>query len=203
VVRRKLFVEGGGDHNHALKAECRRAFRERLERAGLEMRHLQVVPCGGRHQAYRQFCTAIRSGEPALLLVDAEAPVVVENPWQHVARRPGDKWDQPEGATEEQLHLMVQCMEAWLLADRRALREYFGQGFQESSLPAATRGVEEVGKSDLYDSLEKATRKTKTKGAFAKGKHSFKLLAMLDPDLIRTAGGWAERFFVTLERLLK
>jgi hypothetical protein len=110
-------------------------------------------------------------------------------PWQHVAQRPGDEWEQPAGATEDHLHLMVQCMEAWFLADRRALGEYFGQGFQESALPAATCVPEDVGKPDLYKRLKQATSKTKTKGAYDKGKHSFKLLAMLDPNLVRPAAG--------------
>jgi hypothetical protein len=50
--------------------------------------------------------------------------------------------------------------------------------------------------------LEQATRDTKTKGAYDKGKHSFKLLATLDPKLVRNAGPWAERFFATLDRLM-
>jgi hypothetical protein len=121
---RKLFVEGGGNHNGALKTECRRAFTALLERAGCKGRP-QVIPCGGRQNAYEQFCTAIRGGEvSALLLVDAEAPVVERDPWRHVAQRPDDKWQKPAGATEDHLHLMVQCMEAWFLADRQALHAF-------------------------------------------------------------------------------
>lgn len=201
---RKLFVEGGGNHNDALKTECRRAFTALLERAGFKGRMPRVVACGGRRNAYDQFCTAIGGGEgSAILLVDAEEPVVVGDPWQHVGQRLGDKWDRPAGATEDRLHLMVQCMEAWFLADRRALGEFFGQGFNESALPAATVVPEDVSKPDLYQRLGQATRRTKTKGAYDKGKHAFKLLAMLDPNLVRKAGGWAERFFATLDRLLK
>jgi Domain of unknown function (DUF4276) len=200
---RKLFVEGGGHHNDALKTECRRAFATLLENAGFSRgRRPHIVPCGSRRNAYEQFCTAVRNGEAAILLVDAEAPVVVKDPWQHVAQRPGDEWGRPEGATEDHLHLMVQCMEAWFLADRRALEAFFGQGFHENALPAATCKPEEVGKPDLYRRLEQATRKTKTKGLYGKGKHSFKLLEMLDPNLIRKSGGWAERFFATLDRLM-
>jgi hypothetical protein len=199
----KLFVEGGGNHNDALKTECRRAFTALLEKAGLKGRMPRVVACGGRRNAYEQFCTAIAGGEEAILLVDSEAPVAVGDPWQHVARRPGDEWDRPDGATEDHLHLMVQCMEAWFLADRRALRDYFGQGFQENALPVAGCIPEEVGKLDLYSRLDQATRKAKTKGAYDKGRHSFKLLAVIDPVLVRKAGGWSERFFATLDRLMR
>ncbi len=201
---RKLFVEGGGNHNDALKTECRRAFTAFLERAGFKGRMPRVVACGGRRNAYEQFCTAIDGGEgSAILLVDAEAPVVAGDPWQHVAQRPGDEWDRPAGATEDHLHLMVQCMEAWFLADRRALEKFFGQGFRGNALPAATCVPEDVDKLELYNRLKQATAKTKTKGTYNKGKHSFKLLATLDPSLVRKAGGWAERFFATLDRWMK
>lgn len=200
---RKLFVEGGGNHNDALKSECRRAFTALLERAGFDVRP-HIVACGGRQNAFAQFCTAIRGGEDsAVLLVDSEAPVAHGDPWQHVAQRPGDKWVKPAGATEDQLHLMVQCMEAWFLADRQALGRFFGQGFNENALPAATRTAEDVDKVELYHKLEQATRTTKTKGTYQKGQHAFKLLAKLDPNLVRKSSRWAERFFATLDRLMR
>jgi hypothetical protein len=200
---RKLFVEGGGDHNDALKTECRRAFAALLEKAGLRGRMPRIVACGGRQNAFDQFCTAIDGGESAILLVDSEEPVDQESPWQHVAQRPGDRWSKPAGATEDHLHLMVQCMEAWFLADRQAIRDFFGQGFNENALPPVTSVPEDVGKQDLYRRLEQATRKTKTKGTYDKGDHAFRLLAMLDPSLVRKSNFWAERFFSTLDRLMQ
>lgn len=200
----RLFVEGGGNHNDALKTECRRAFTALLEKAGFKGRMPRIVACGGRRNAFEQFCTALDAGEGLpILLVDSEAPVIQGFPWQHVAQRPGDEWVKPADAKEDQLHLMVQCMESWFLADRRALEEFFGQGFKERALPAATGTPEDVGKPDLYRKLEQATRSTKTKRAYDKGRHAFKLLAMLDPTLVRKANPWAERFFSTLDRLTK
>jgi hypothetical protein len=198
---RKLFVEGGGD-NDALKSECRKAFAALLEKAGFKGYMPRIVACGGRRNAFDQFCTAIRSGENlAILLVDSEASVAEQDPWQHVAQRPGDRWEQPDGASADHLHLMVQCMEAWFLADRRALKDFYGQGFNERALPSAP--CEQVARPDLYHSLEQATRDTKTKGSYGKGEHSFKLLERLDPRLVRKASPWAERFFSTLDRLLR
>lgn len=200
---RKLFVEGGGDHNDALKTECRRAFAALLEKAGFKGRMPRIVACGGRQNAFDQFCTAMDGGELAILLVDSEGPVDQESSWQHVAQRPGDRWVKPADATEDHLHLMVQCMEAWFLADRQAIRTFFGQGFNENTLPPVTCAPEDVEKLDLYRKLEQATRKTKTKGAYDKGDHAFRLLAMLDPNLVRKSSPWAERFFSTLERLMQ
>jgi hypothetical protein len=202
---RKLFVEGGGDRNDALKTECRRAFTALLEKAGLQGRMPRIVACGGRQSAFDQFRTALGDRNPpdsAFLLVDAEEPVAREaDPWQHVARRDG--WDKPAGATPDHLHLMVQCMEAWFLADRRALQEFFGQGFRENALPSPTGALEEVGKPDLFRRLERATRDTATKGAYQKGRHSFPLLATLDPARLRAASPWSDRFFAALDRLME
>ena len=195
---RKLFVEGGGNNNSALKTECRRAFTKLLEAAGFEGRLPRIVPCGGRRQAYSQFCTAVQNfGEHdvAVLLVDSEAAVTENSAWAHVRNRKGDGWEKPENASDKQLHLMVQCMESWFLADRKAMREFFGDGYREKSIPPATAQIEKVDKTDLYNKLKTATKDTKTKGAYGKGEHSFKLLARLDPNLIKKASPWAEHFF--------
>jgi hypothetical protein len=203
---RKLFVEGGGDDNSALKTECRRAFRKLLEAAGFEGMLPRVVPAGGRRSAYDQFCTAVRGRQGhdvAVLLVDSETAVSESSPWDHVKNREGDEWDKPDGASDDQLHLMVQCMEAWFLADRRAMRDFFGAGYRESALPSGNAEIEKVPKEDLESSLRAATKDTTTKGEYRKGKHSFKLLELVDPDLVRKASPWAERFFSTLRSLLE
>jgi hypothetical protein len=73
----KLFVEGGGDR-HNLRVECRAAFSEFLLKAGLAGYLPRIVACGSRHEAYGDYCTALRNSEKALLLVDSEGPVVFQ-----------------------------------------------------------------------------------------------------------------------------
>ncbi len=200
----KLFVEGGGDDD-SLKTECRKAFSRLLERAGFEGRMPRIVACGGRQNAFNRFCSAVdgsSSGELALLLVDSEEPVDCESPWEHVAQQNGQPWRCPEGVTDDHLHLMVQCMETWIVADRQALQSYYGHGFNETALGSAKASLESAGRHDLRARLEKATRSAKTKGTYSKGQHSFKLLGELDPERVRKACPWAERFFSTLDRLL-
>jgi hypothetical protein len=155
---------------------------------------------GGRDQAYKSYCAALKhdSDERPMLLVDAEAPVTTKSAWEHVRRRDGDKWGQPKNAQEEDLHLMVQCMEAWIAVDRAVLKEFYAQGFKETALPSPTAEIENISKADLYLALEKATQRTKTKGVYGKGSHSFKLLTMLEPMVIRRASPWADRFFKSL-----
>lgn len=198
----KLFVEGGGD-GKALRTECRQAISEFLRKAGLAGAMPRTVASGSRRQAYDDFCTALRSGEPALLLVDSEGPVAPGNqegepsewrPWSHLAVRQGDGWDMPAGATQLQCHLMVECMENWLLADRATLQSFFDPGFRPNALPVPSRAIESVGKEQVYQALAAATCDCKTKVAYGKGEHSFKLLAGVNPTTVIAASPWAKRF---------
>lgn len=198
----KLFVEGGGD-GKSLRTECRQAISEFLKKAGLAGCLARTVASGGRRQAYEDFCTAIASGEPALLLVDSEGPVAAEHqtgeagawqPWSHLAKRIGDGWAKPDGALDEHCHLMVECMESWFLADRATLKAFFDPGFRDNALPAAGNAIESVGKVQLYQALSAATSNCKTKAQYGKGAHSFKLLGSIDPAKVVAASPWAKRF---------
>jgi hypothetical protein len=196
----KLYVEGGGDTNF-LKAECRRGFSAFLEKAGLKGSMPRIVACGGRKNAYDSFCTAVNARESAMLLVDSEESVSEEcqqggntawKPWRHLKNR--DNWQQPANAADDDCHLMVQCMEAWFLADRKILAGFFGPGFREDALPAAGNSIESIGKTTLYQSLSNATKNCKTKPPYKKGDHSFKILAIIAPDKVTAASPWALRF---------
>jgi len=198
----KLYVEGGGDTN-VLKTACRAGFSDFLSKAGLKGKMPRIVACGSRQNAYDSFCTAINSGEEALLLVDSEAAVTThcqqgdaENwkPWQHLKDRPGDQWDKPGNAGDDDCHLMVQCMESWFLTDRAQLQDFFGQGFNANSLPAEGNQIESVAKSQIYQALSSATQNCKTKSKYGKGEHSFKLLALISSDRVTAASPWAKRF---------
>lgn len=196
MVSVKLYVEGGGD-SLLLKTACRSGFAEFLKKAGLAGKMPRIVACGSRQNAYEDFCTAVKKGDSALLLVDSETAVDAnhwDKPWLHLLNRPGDKWAIPAGATDQQCHLMVECMEAWLLADRATMHKFFGQGFNASALPVVTNSVEAVTKPQLYQALTDATRHCKTKAKYGKGEHSFKLLAAVDANKVSAASPWAKRF---------
>lgn len=207
----KVYVEGGGDAA-SLKTACREGFSKFLGKAGLAGRMPRIVACGNREDAFDSFCRALRSGESAMLLVDSEAPVVAGaqpgnaavredrdqwRPWLHLQQ--GDGWAKPENSEDLQCHLMAQCMETWLLADRDALTQFFGQGFKESALTPAVNPLEQVPKSKIYADLAAATHACKTKRAYGKGEHSFKLLALIDPAKVLNASPWAKRFVETLQ----
>ena len=151
----KIYAEGGAPGN--LARECRQGFNEFLRKAGLEGRMPRIVACGSRDRAYEDFCTAQKKASDAfiVLLVDSEEGVGVgADPWEFLERR--DNWSKPDGATDDNAHLMVQCMEAWFLADSDALARFFGNGFNANLLPNR-RDVENIPKQDVYDALERAT----------------------------------------------
>lgn len=193
MVGRILYVEGGGD-SKALHSRCREGFRKLLERAGCDKRMPRIVACGGRAQAFADFCSRLRAndGDP-VLLVDAEAPVKGNDPWEHVRQRKGDGWERPPSATEDHLHLMVQLMETWLITSRSELASFFGAGFRATALPGNPK-VEDVSKPDVMKGIYGASRDSH-KGEYDKGNHSFLLLARVDPTQLSAASPWARRFF--------
>ena len=199
----KIYVEGGGDRGE-LKTRCRQGFSAFFRKAGLEGRMPKVIACGSRGKALDKFRSALSEAAEndfIALLVDSEAPVARNTgPWLHLRDRVGDEWERPAHATDDNAHLMVQCMEAWFLADREALARYFGGGFVGNSLPRRLE-IEEVPKSDIQEGLRKATRQCK-RGRYEKASHSFAILAGLSPEKVTEASPHAKRFLSTLKNKL-
>ena len=160
----------------------------------------RVVACGSRRRAYDQFRAAINEAETGnfiVLLVDSEAAVTSgDSPWEHLRKR--DNWAQPSAAADDSAQLMVQCMEAWFVADRQSLSAYFGKDFKASALPKRD-DVEAIAKSDLERTLRQASSSC-SKGAYRKGRHSFELLECLDPRKVIEFSPHARRLIDTLRR---
>ena len=191
----KVYVEGGGDRRE-LKKECRKGFSTFLRKTKLAGQMPRIIACGGRQKTLDKFCTALaisKSDDFIVLLVDSEGPVM-NDPWFRLKQR--DDWDKPEGATDDNAHLLVQCMEAWFLADQDALADFFGAGFNRNTLPQRAK-VEDIPKDDLENGLKAATRQCR-KGVYHKGNHSFKILAQLDPGEVIKASPHAARLVNTL-----
>lgn len=192
----KVYVEGGGDRSE-LRTRCRKGFSTFFRNAGLTGRMPKVVAGGARQTTYAKFRTAIASATEndfIVLLVDSEGPVA-DTPWTHLKNR--DNWDEPADELEENAHLMVQCMEAWFLADRDALASYFGHRFNQRSLPRR-RDIENIPIHDLERGLNMATRRCGRKGVYHKGRHSFAILAELSPDRVVAASPHARLLIDTL-----
>ncbi len=203
-VTLKIYVEGGGDQNR-LKRECRHAFGAFFEKVGFRGRMPRVIGCGSRNKAYDDFCTSLkgaqRTGELAFLLVDSEddvRPAFEDIPWEHLKIR--DNWVRPNGASNEQVHLMIQCMESWFLADLETLSRFFGQGFNSNSLSGNIQ-IESITKADVFRSLENASRHSQ-KGSYGKGAHSFKILEIINAEKVIAASPSARRLIHELDKVL-
>ena len=192
----KVYVEGGGDRRET-RTKCRKGFNYFFRKTDLARQMPRVISCGGRQKTYDKFCTAVAQAEEdtfIVLLVDSEAPVT-GRPWLHLRDR--DNWLTPSNATDNNAHLMVQCMEAWFLADKDTLAGYFGQGFNRNALPGRSN-VEAISKTDLNECLKRATRNSTPKGAYHKGNHSFEILSTLNPQQVIDASPHAKRLIRTL-----
>src|SRR6266480_6551154 len=142
----RIYVEGGGDSKDS-KAAVRQGFRlffdQLVEKARNRRIRWQIIACGGRNQTYDSFETALRTNPAAfnMLLVDSEGEV---NDECRIHLRTRDGW-RLNTAFEEQCHLMVQMMEAWVIADTEALEQFYGQGFYVGSIPG-NANVEQIQK---------------------------------------------------------
>jgi hypothetical protein len=197
----RIYVEGGGDANS--KARLRIAFGRffgALQDAAREKRMgWRVIACGSRSDTFTNFRIDLPKHPDALmlLLVDAEGPLV-GSPGEHILREGAAR--DLAGLSNEQVHLMVEAMEAWIAADAAALKRYYGQGFQSSALPRA-RNIETVAKQQLFTALETATRGTQ-KSRYHKTHHAPELIETLAPATVRARAPHCDRLFVMLESSL-
>ncbi len=198
----RIYIEGGGDQR-ATKAALREgigkflyALRERARQQGVRW---NIVACGGCNSMFDAFKTAIRQHVNAfnVLLVDAEVPVSKE-PWAHL--REHDRWFM-DSMHDDQCHFMVQCMEAWIVADVDALAGFYGQGFRRNDIPAV-RNVEEMDKTTLADCLKAATRQTR-KGEYHETRHAPQIVGLLNNDTVCRKASYCRRLFDTLIRVLE
>jgi hypothetical protein len=195
-----IFFEGGGS-TEATQSKCREGLSKYCAKLKPESSRLRIVAAGGREQTFDKFKRAARDSrieEVSVLLVDSEGPVTANTPVEHLQARDG--WNFAP-LSNYKVFLMVQTMEAWLLADRDALATFYDGGFQPNSLPGSEANVESIRKEDIEPGFKKATRKTKTKGEYHKIDHGAALLAMIDPAKVEKASPHAASFNTFLRGL--
>ena len=197
----EIYMEGGG-RGAGARAALRRGMDTLLgplkQAARNKSMHWKLVPCGPRDVAFRSFRNAPRHADGAivLLLVDAEGPVT-KGPCEHLQARDG--WDMA-AVDAQTVHLMVQTMEAWIVADADALKRYYGQSFNAGLLPRAA-DLESVAKSEVEDSLRRATEHT-GKGRYHKIRHGSDLLQRVDAERVKARCRHCRRLFDQLGRMI-
>lgn len=197
-----IYLEGGGDAartKRGLRRGMDRFLRNLKDAARRKHMYWSVVPCGSRQRTFAHWSKAPNDPRYPIrvLLVDAEGPVH-DSGSSHLAVR--DDWRVPDDA-EERVHLMVQTMETWIVADPAAVGRYYGQRFARSALPAAGNR-ETVEKARLEKALIAATGRTQ-KGVYHKTRHSPELLALIDPEQVRARCPACERLFAVVGGLIQ
>ena len=163
-----VYLEGG--------AHLRRPMRNFLRRAAGSDINIDVDACRSRDRAIARFGRA--SSPDSLLLIDSEGDDL-QGLRQTVASRAR------LSAVLERTFFMVQLMEAWFLADREALQNYYGPTFNARLLPNNTQ-PETVLKDDVMNRLQAATRGT-PKRLYHKTAHAPALLNLLNPAAVYDA----------------
>ena len=192
-----IYMEGGGERP-GTKAKLRIGMDEflgKIKDAAREKRwRWKLVCCGARDETLDKFRNSPAADAPGIvvMLVDSEAPVN-SPPHAHLNERDG--WDL-KGVDEDHIHLMVQSMETWIVADREKLSDYYRQGFRANALPSRN-DLEEEDKESVADALKRATERTQ-KGRYHKIHHAADLLAKVDPTKARERCRHCERLFNTL-----
>ena len=163
---------------------------------------IKVISSGSRESAFRDFKKYFKNPEEdgrPLLLVDSEGPVNSDHDsWAHLYQ--SDHWDKPKAADRDSAHMMVECMEAWFLADKDCLDKYYGKGFLRNALPSNLK-IEETPKSDVLEKLENSTRRCESKGKYHKGHHAFTILSNTDPARVQSASPHAKKLIETMKEL--
>ena len=195
-----IYMEGGGDSRDgraALRVGMEALLRPLKDFAQREQLRWRLIACGGRAAAFKAFRHAAAGGDTiAALLVDSEGPVTT-TPTAHLAQRDGWRLQSVDDAA---IHLMVQVMETWIIADADALSQYYGNGFERNQLPRRP-ALEEVPKAHVARPLDRATAAT-SKRSYRKIRHASELLARVDPEVVKRRCPHFERLWGWLEQQL-
>ena len=194
----RVYFEG----DNALRKGFNSFLKSEIDRACQRGLGFRTIAGGSTAETIKDFMTAARTHKDAIniVLIDSDKPdngnLIAE-----VKRRAS--WDMEVGAEiqDSQIHFMVQAMESWFLADRDALKRYYGQGFLEKRLPGNQNNVEQISKSDVDNGLKNSTRDTRKK-KYHKTRHAPDLLSSLDVDKVRCNAPSCNRLFHSLRSLI-
>ncbi|MCL2824713.1 MAG: DUF4276 family protein [Polyangiaceae bacterium] len=188
MKRIRIFVEGGGPNAKRGQDALRKGFNGLLsaQKAAACQKKIEwnIACCGGRQAAYDAFILAIGRKDPddlVVLLVDSEGAVkdtAAQGRVGHLRQR--DNW-QFRGVDANAVHLMIQCMESWIVADPDEVEKFFGADFHRKHLPKRL-DLDNEPKADVARSLELATQGTHKK--YHKIKTACLLLERIRPDVV-------------------
>ena len=167
--------------------------------------NIEIVPCGGIEETVWLFLAKARAvlNADAVLVVDSDNEVT-EEPLMHLVADErfvgNEKCAELANADPDMVHLMVQCMESWLIADPAGLSRAYGGGFEESALPI-TDDPESVPKSELGEALYEATKNTALR-KYRKISHLPAIFGAIDGRVVRERCKHFDMLCSVLEELI-
>ncbi len=183
VERITIHFEGDG----RLKRGFRKLFERHADRARGKRIRFDLISGGSNAETVKGFLISCRKNPSDLnvLLVDSEGPAPSAADAIR-ALRSRRYWDADAAVDDGQINFMVQAMEAWFIADRRALTSHFGNRFNADGLPNP-RNAETVSPSGLADSINQALRSVggrRGRRRYDKARDGARLLELLDEATI-------------------
>ncbi len=194
----RLYVEGDSQ----LRPGFIRFFGRQIEQARERGIRFHIRLTGSKDRTLGAFLIANHEnpGDLNVYLIDSDRSDD-GTLWQELLQRKDQhrRWRRLRTPERKQAHWMVQAMEAWFLADRAALRHYYGQRLRVGGIPGSEATVEDIGNPDSV--LKTATQDTQ-KGRYHKTQHAPDLLESVDVGKVRGNAPACARLLRTLEGVL-
>jgi hypothetical protein len=108
-------------------------------------------------------------------------------------------WNAGGFCSDEQLHLMVQAMEAWFVADPQSLRRRFGQSYTTGHLPSP-QSAETVSAADLLTGIRRGLPQSRRRRGYDKVSDGVELLRLIDVEVVSQHCGHFRRLWAFLDR---
>jgi hypothetical protein len=190
-MKRRVFMEGGNAQSRVPRQEQRLDAQRLFTAIHNTNAHIEVVLGTDRDRAIKAFVVqSTEEGTRNLLLVDSEDPVLEDGALDHL-RSQGKTI--PVSADPADVHLMIQCMETWLVADPHGARRVVGA--LDPTKAARHTDLESMSVSDVIQNLKRAS------GGGYRKVDGLRAFGRLDPTVVSKRCPSAAVFFERLRRL--
>lgn len=156
---------------------------------------------GPRAETIRDFLRycSIEPSSLNVLLIDSEGPVTDTDKYIRDSLRSLSVWDGGVSCSDEQLHLMVQAMEAWFVADPQSLSRRFGQNYSTRHLPSP-ESAETVSAADLLTAIRRGLPQSRRRRGYDKVSDGVELLRLIDQGVVSRHCGHFRRLWAFLDK---
>ena len=175
-------------------------FQSHVNRARAKRLRFKLVAGGPGTETIKDFLRFC-STEPSslnVLLIDSEGPVTDTIRYISDSIRSLSMWNAGVSCSDEQIHLMVQAMEAWFVADPQSLSRRFGQNYSTRHLPSP-ESAETVSTADLLTAIRRGLPQSRRRRGYDKVSDGVELLRLIDVEVVSQHCGHFRRLWTFLD----